>query len=439
MTKQPRRNPQHANINLLKPEMTLQRCLKCNICVSACPVSKVTDLYPGPKYAGPQAARFRKPGQPVPDESVDYCSGCRVCDMVCPEGVKVAEMNARARHDLVSHGKVPAFQRLRNNIIARTELLGTLAQPIAPISNFFLGNPLVRSLTETFMGIAKDAPFPPFARQRFTAWYKKRPPSTKGQEKTKQVAYFHGCATEYYEPRVGRAAVHVLEANGFEVDVPEQNCCGLPLLSNGEFEAARKHHQRNVDSLVDYARRGVPIVGTSTSCTLTLKDEAPELLEMHDEDTRLVSEYTYDFNEFLVDLWRRVEFNRNDLKPIPLRLAYHQPCQYRAHRVGSPGVEIMNLIPELEIVEGHADCCGIAGTYGYKKEKYDISMSVGQALFDFIAEVGGPLVVCDSETCRWQITHGTGLPSIHPVELLAASYGYEPEGALAEALKKSHK
>jgi glycerol-3-phosphate dehydrogenase subunit C len=410
--------------------------LKCNICVSACPFAKATDLFPGPKYAGPQAGRFRKPGQPVPDHSVDYCSGCRVCDMVCPEGVKIAEMNARARHDIVSHGKVPAFQRLRNNIIARTELLGTLAQPIAPISNFFLGNPLVRSLTETFMGIAKDAPFPPFARQRFTAWYKKRTPPSP--EKREQVAYFHGCATEYYEPRVGRAAVHVLEANGFEVDVPKQNCCGLPLLSNGEFGAARKHHQRNVDSLVDYARRGIPIVGTSTSCTLTLKDEAPELLEMHDEDTRLVSKYTYDFNEFLVDLWRRGEFNLDDLKPIPLRLAYHQPCQYRAHRIGSPGVEIMNLIPDLEIVEGHADCCGIAGTYGYKKEKYDISMSVGQALFDFIAEVGGPLVVCDSETCRWQITHGTGLPSIHPVELLAASYGYEPEGALAEALKDSH-
>ena len=439
MTKQPARNPQHANINLLNPEMTLQKCLKCNICVSACPFAKATDLFPGPKYAGPQAGRFRKPGQRVPDQSVDYCSGCRVCDMVCPEGVKVAEMNARARHDLVKHGKVPAFQRLRNNIIARTELLGTLAQPIAPISNFFLGNPLVRSLTETFMGIAKDAPFPPFARQRFTVWYKKRTTAPREQERTKQVAYFHGCATEYYEPRVGRAAVHVLEANGFDVVVPKQNCCGLPLLSNGEFAAARKHHERNVDSLVDYARRGVPIVGTSTSCTLTLKDEAPELLEMHDEDTRLVSKYTYDFNEFLVNLWRRGEFNLDDLKPIPLRLPYHQPCQYRAHRIGSPGVEIMNLIPELEIVEGHADCCGIAGTYGYKKEKYEISMSVGQALFDFIAEVGGPLVVCDSETCRWQITHGTGLPSIHPVELLAASYGYEPEGALAEALEDSRK
>ncbi|MEA3351096.1 MAG: 4Fe-4S dicluster domain-containing protein, partial [Chloroflexota bacterium] len=156
------------------PELTLDQCLKCNICVSACPVAAVTDLYPGPKYAGPQAGRFRKPDQPVPDQSVDYCSGCRVCDMVCPEGVKVAEMNARARHDLVSHGKVPALQRLRNNIIARTELLGKVAQPIAPVSNFFLSNPLVRDLTERTLGIAKEAPFPPFARERFTVWFRKR-------------------------------------------------------------------------------------------------------------------------------------------------------------------------------------------------------------------------------------------------------------------------
>ena len=175
-------------------------------------------------------------------------------------------------------------------------------------------------------------------------------------------------------------------------------------------------------------------MGTSTSCTLTLKEEAPELLDMHDEAARIVAEYSFDFNEYLLHLLYSGELVTETLRPIPLRLAYHQPCQYRAHRIGSPALEIMQLIPELEIIEGHADCCGIAGTYGYKKEKYEISMSVGQPLFDFVLDVGGPLAVCDSETCRWQITHGTGKPSIHPVELLAASYGYESEGALADVL-----
>lgn len=408
-------------------ELSLDCCIKCNICTSACPVTAVTDCFPGPKYAGPQAGRFRAPGQPTPDSSVDYCSGCRVCNMVCPSGVKIAEMNARARAVMVEQGKVPLRLRLRNNLIARSELLGKLGQPVAPVANALLGNGLVRGLTELTLGIAREAPLPAFANARFTTWFRRRP---RREGAARRVVYFHGCATEYYEPRVGRAAVHVLEHNGFEVIVPRQNCCGLPLLSNGEFGAARAYHERNVRSLVEYARQGVPIVGTSTSCILTLKEEAPELLDMFDADSQRVAEQSFDLHEFLVGLLEAGEL-RTDFRSLPWRLAYHPPCQYRAHRLGRPAADIMAMIPGLEIVESHAACCGIGGTYGYKSEKYAIAMEVGQSLFDFVAEVGGPLVVCDSETCRWQITHGTGKPAVHPVELLALAYGYPVEGALA--------
>ncbi len=417
------------------PELSLDQCIKCNICVTACPVAAVTDRFPGPKYVGPQAGRFRMPNQPTPDISVDYCSGCRVCNLVCPNGVKIVEMNARARHEMIIQGQLSPRLRLRNNLIARTELLGNIAQPIAPIANALLNAPLVRKLTEIALDIAKDAPLPPFANQRFSRWWKKRVHDNDEQAQTdRKVVFFHGCATEYYEPHVGRAAIHILQANGFKVIVPPQNCCGLPLLSNGEFDAAAKYHQRNIDNLIPFARQGIPIVGTSTSCTLTLKDEAPELLRMHDADTRLVAEQTYDINEFLRTLWDQDQLQTSGLTPIPLKLAYHQPCQYRAHQIGVPSVEILSIIPQLEIEESHADCCGIAGTYGYKKEKYEIAMAVGSALFDFVLDLGGPLAVCDSETCRWQITHATGVPSIHPVELLAVAYGFKPEGALAEVL-----
>jgi glycerol-3-phosphate dehydrogenase subunit C len=145
---------------------------------------------------------------------------------------------------------------------------------------------------------------------------------------------------------------------------------------------------------------------------------------------------TYDLHEFLEGL-----LDRGALKlpsqPVPLTLAYHAPCQYRAHRLGKPSLDIMDLIPQLQIIESQAACCGIAGTYGYKVEKYQVAMDVGRPLFEFIARVSGPVVVCDSETCRWQITHGTGKPAIHPVELLAAAYGYEVEGALAAALSQN--
>jgi glycerol-3-phosphate dehydrogenase subunit C len=411
-------------------ELSLDQCIKCNICVAVCPVAAVTDLFPGPKYEGPQAARFREPEQPTPDHSVDYCSGCRVCNMVCPTGVKIAEINARARATMVEQGQVSWRLRLRNNLIARSELLGKVGQPIAPLANLALSSPLSRWFAEAALDIAHEAPLPRFANERFSRWFRQHPRPT---QPTRNVVYFHGCSTEYYEPRVGRAAVRVLEANGFEVVVPAQNCCGLPLLSNGEFDAARAYHTHNVRHLVEYARAGYAIVGTSTSCTLTLKEEAPELLDMHDADTRLVATQTYDISEFLLGLLDESTL-RTDFAPLPLTLAYHAPCQYRAHRLGYPSVEMLDLVPELQIVESEADCCGIAGTYGYKREKYSIALQVGDPLFSFVREIGGPAVICDSETCRWQITHATGVPAIHPVELLAVAYGYEPEGPLAEIL-----
>lgn len=412
-------------------ELTLDQCIKCNICVTACPVSPVTDLFPGPKYEGPQAGRFRQEEQRSPDHSVDYCSGCRVCNMVCPAGVRIAEINARARAQMVADRRFTWRARLRNNLIARSEVLGKVGQPVAPLANAILGNRALRWLADKTLGIATEAPLPSFSSRKFSSWLKKR---EQPAGLTRKVIYFHGCSTEYYEPRVGRAAVHVLEANGFEVLVPAQNCCGLPLLSNGEFSAAAAYHVGNIRKLVNYVRQGYVIVGTSTSCTLTLKEEAPELLDDYTEEAQLLAANTYDFNEFLTLLLDSGELNTADLRPVPLTLPYHMPCQYRAHRIGRPAMELLALIPELNVAESRVACCGVAGTYGYKSEKYHIAMEVGRPLFDFVRAVGGPVVACDSETCRWQISHGTGLPSVHPVELLAYAYGYPVEAPLSEVL-----
>ncbi len=411
-------------------EVTLDNCIKCNICVTACPVTAVTDRFPGPKYEGPQAARFRHAGQPSPDLSVDYCSGCRVCNMVCPTGVKIAEINARARAFMVERGAFSWRARLRNNLLARSETIGKLGHPVAPLANALLNNPLARWAAHVVLGIDRRAPLPRLAPQRFTAWFQAHP---KPSGATRQVVYFHGCSTEYYEPRVGRAAVRVLEANGFQVIVPPQNCCGLPLLSNGEFGAARAYHRSNVRKLVTFARQGHAIVGTSTSCTLTLKEEAPELLDAYDEEARLLAEHTFDLNEFLLTLAEEGTL-RTDFQPVPLTAVYHPPCQYRAHRLGFPAVELLQLVPDLHISVSQVACCGIAGTYGFKREKYEIAMQVGRPLFDLVRQEGVPIVICDSETCRWQITHATGVPAVHPVEVLAVAYGHPPEGPLASLL-----
>ncbi|MBC8075283.1 MAG: anaerobic glycerol-3-phosphate dehydrogenase subunit C [Chloroflexales bacterium] len=400
---------------MLSLEQSLDHCIKCNICTAACPVAAVTDKFPGPKYVGPQAQRFRAPEQPSPDASVDYCSGCRVCNEVCPTGVQIAELNARARAAIVADRGMP----LRNRLVGRSELLGRLGcGPQAPLANFTLSNPALRLLIEGGLGIARQAPLPNFSRFSFRSWFKKRQRTLS----TRKVVYFHGCATNYYEPQVGQAAVAVLEHNGFEVILAKQNCCGLPLLSNGEFGAARRYHQANMRKLLPYVRQGIPIVGTSTSCTLTLKEEAPDLLGMHGDDARLLAENTFDIFEFLRDLAVRGEL-ATDFAPRARELPYHPPCQLRAHRIGLPARDVLELIPGLRLRESHIDCCGIAGTYGLKREKYQIGMDVGAGLFDFMRSAGSDLSLCDSETCRWQITHGSGIASQHPIHVLAEAYG----------------
>lgn len=394
-------------------ELSLDSCIKCNICTSACPVARVTDLFPGPKYEGPQAQRFRQASQPSPDHSVDYCSGCRVCNLVCPTGVRIAELNARARAKLVADQGLPP----RNRLLGRSELLGKLGTPVAPLANWTLRNHTMRWLIEKTVGVHRRAPLPTFAGRTFRGWFRQR----GRHAAARKVVYFHGCSTNYYEPHVGEAAVAVLEHNGFEVILAPQNCCGLPMLSNGDFAAARRYHEANLRKLLPYARRGYAIVGTSTSCTLTLKEEAPELLGLDTDETRLLAGQTYDIFEFLRDLHDRGEL-RTDFGPVEQTFPYHPPCQLRAHRIGQPARDILELVPGLRLAESHADCCGIAGTYGLKREKYRIAMDVGRPLFAFVRDSGSALALCDSETCRWQITHGSGIATQHPIEILRDAY-----------------
>jgi glycerol-3-phosphate dehydrogenase subunit C len=380
----------------------------------------VTDKFHGPKYSGPQAQRFREVGQlKTPDVSVDYCSGCRVCNEVCPSGVKIAEMNARAKAVMAAENGIP----LRNRLLGRNEMLGKIGSYAPGLANFGMHNALSRFMAEKVMGIARQAPLPHWSTDgTFGDWMKRT--ADRRLRSDKKVVYYHGCATMYYEPFIGKAAVAVFEHNGFEVIVPPQNCCGLPLLSNGEFNTATEYHQRNVNYMADYAIQGLPIVGTSTSCTLTLKEEAPELLDMHDERAHSLTMGTWDIFEWLRDLHEQGQL-KTDFRPMNMLLPYHPPCQYRAHRVGKPSMEVMQLIPGLEVRDSEAPCCGIAGTYGYKVEKYQIAMDVGEQLFSFVRTQGNSVTMtaCDSETCRWQLEHGTNLPSRHPIEILAAAYG----------------
>jgi glycerol-3-phosphate dehydrogenase subunit C len=402
---------------VLHVEQTADRCIKCNVCNTVCPVSAVTDLFPGPKYEGPQGQRFRAgidTGE-SPDHSLDYCSGCGLCTQACPEGVLVAEINQVARERLVT---ARGGLGLRDNLISRPSLMGMLARPVAPLANLMMAATPVRLLVEKTIGVHRGAAMPRFSGITFRSWARRHRPPT---DTTRTVAYFHGCAVQEFEPEMGAAVVRVLERNRVRVTVPRQACCGLPLVSNGDFGAGRRAATRLIGRLRAAADDPGVIVANSTSCGMTLKAKYRELLGMDDPDTQAVSRAVYDICEYLLELADQGDLDLS-FAPLRARAVYHPPCQLMAHGVGTPALDLLALIPGLEVERSRAGCCGTAGTYGTKVEKYQIAMDVGATLFEQVREARPDFVVCDSETCRWHIAKATGLPVYHPVQVLDHAY-----------------
>jgi glycerol-3-phosphate dehydrogenase subunit C len=236
------------------------------------------------------------------------------------------------------------------------------------------------------------------------------------------VAFFHGCSTEDYEPWLGEMTIQVLERLGVQVEIPPQVCCGLPLQSNHAFGAARELARRNLDGLTPWVERGIPVLGTSTSCTLALKHEYRAVLGLSGPQVDGLGDGTYDLFEYL-DHVLRPAFSDLGLLPVPLRVLYHAPCQLRSHRIGSPALQILRRIPELQLEVSLSECCGVAGTYGFKAERYPVAVDVGAELFEQARAADVDRVVTDSETCRWWIESHSHIPAVHPVELLAAALG----------------
>ncbi|MCI0690208.1 MAG: hypothetical protein L0Y54_23665, partial [Sporichthyaceae bacterium] len=234
-----------------------------------------------------------------------------------------------------------------------------------------------------------------------------------------------GCATQHFEPEVGAAVVRVLERNRIAVTLPRQLCCGLPLLSNGDFTAARRYATKLVGRLAPAAADPGVIVANSTSCGMTLKAKYRELLGMEDADAEAVAHAVYDICELLAELHDQGELD-SAFGRIDARAVYHPPCQLMAHGIGTPALDLLGLVPGLQVERSRAGCCGTAGTYGTKLEKYQIAMDVGAPLFDQVASTHPDFVVCDSETCRWHIAKATGLPVYHPVQVLDHAYRLPP-------------
>jgi glycerol-3-phosphate dehydrogenase subunit C len=314
---------------------------------------------------------------------------------------------------------------LRDWGLARPAEVARWMRPIRPLARFALRSALLRRVADGLGGLAARAPLPIVADRslsRTRADLIRREPASRAASSPPRVAFFHGCSTEDYEPWLGDMTIRVLEHLGVEVEIPPQVCCGLPLQSNHAFDAARERARRNLKGLLPWAERGIPIVGTSTSCTLALKHEYRAVLGLAGPEVDAVGDGTYDLFEYLIHVLLPGLPDLR-LRAVPLHVLYHAPCQLRSHRIGSPALLLLRSIPELRLEVSQAECCGVAGTYGLKSERYQVAFQVGTELFQQARTSGVDRVVTDSETCRWWIESHSGLPSIHPVELLAAALG----------------
>jgi glycerol-3-phosphate dehydrogenase subunit C len=398
---------------------TLDHCVKCTICETQCPVAAVTPLFTGPKFVGPQAERFRH-GESV-DHSLDYCSSCGTCTLVCPQGVNIAELNSQARA-VMKADHMP----LRDRLISQTTLMGTMMTPVAPIANAALHNKPIRTVVEKLFGVHRDAPMPPAQTQTIQGWLKHRPPRTTPVTRG-AVVFFHGCAGGYFEVETSKRSIEVLEHLGYEVIVPRQGCCGLAQQSNGLFDQASAAVLKLCDDLraagpSTGSGTGLTIVSSSGSCTGMLKHEAHEIMGVTDDRLADVAVRIRDIMEFLLDLHEAGELPL-DFAPVEMTVPYHAPCQLKSQGMGKPALEVLRLIPGLTVIDSEAICCGIAGTYGLKKEKYEIAQAVGAPLFDMVKRTNPDLALCDTETCRWQISQSSGVRTEHPIFLIHRAYG----------------
>lgn len=397
----------------------LDACIKCSACTAHCPVATVYPLFPGPKSVGPDTERFRLEGIAMDTGCLNYCSNCKTCEITCPSGVKITEMILRAREKAKLAGQkngTTLQNRVRDLVLGRAEYLGRLGTIWPDLTNGLLRVPLVRSIMEQTLGISRQAPLPAYHRKF------KTPGNREKSILNKQVVYFPGCFVTYNDSLTGQAVVKVLEHNGYEVIVPFFHCCGVPLQANGHFSEARENARENLSRMTPYLLAGIPIITACTSCGLALKEEYPNT-QVSGADR--IGQQTYDLFEFLWKLHEQGEL-KQDFREVRTSLGYHAPCHLKAQGIGTPSVRLMRLIPGVRVIDLDAGCCGLSGSYGYKQEKYDLAMQIGNPLFKRIQlgvnqeEFLGMATECGG--CQVQIQHGSGVETKHPVWLLMQAY-----------------
>ena len=407
-------NMQDKNIS----ENNFEQCIKCTICTVYCPVVPVNPLYPGPKQAGPDGERLRLKKDIFFDESLKYCLNCKRCEVACPSGVKIGDIIQSAR--IKYSKKAPS---LRDRILANTDFMGSAATIAAPLVNAVVSMKPTKAVMDAVLKIDHHRTFPKYASETFEHWYRKNAQSSQGQY-DRHVSYFHGCYVNYNFPQLGKDLLTVMNALGYGVHLlDKEKCCGVALISNGLINAAVRHAKHNVEIIrQSVEQKHYPVIGTSSTCTFTIRDEYPHLLGVDNSSVRNDVELATKFIFRLLDESKVKLVFKKDFK---LNVAYHTPCHLEKLGWGVFSTGILKMIPGVRFTMLDSNCCGIAGTYGFKKENYKVSQAIGQPLFDQICRVNPDVVATDCETCKWQIEMSTPYKVMNPISILAQAIDFD--------------
>ncbi|MDR8392807.1 FAD-binding protein [Aliifodinibius sp. S!AR15-10] len=342
-------------------------------------------------------------------DALDLCLSCKACKSECPANVDMARMKAEFMQGWHQENGITLAERF----FGQAGALYPLASAFPQITNWLINSLVGKELLEKFLGIHPKRNLPEFANQRFRTWFH----GYQKQRANDKVVLLADIFTDYHEPDIGKAAVEILESLGYEVIVPNIAELGRIHLSKGLVALAKQLVYRNIPSLYNYASRGIPIVGLEPSEILTLRDEYLDLCKEEDLDkAELISERTYQFEEFINQSDKKLNYQKK------AKVYVHGHCHAKSLVGMDPTLKALKKAG-FEPVNLATGCCGMAGSFGYEKEHYKVSMDIGElVLFPSLRELPEDALICaPGFSCRHQIMDGTGRKAFHPAELLAGS------------------
>ena len=343
---------------------------------------------------------------------LDLCLECRACKSECPVSVDMAryksEFLARYWHE---HG-VP----LRARAFGAAPALARWGSRLAPVSNWLAGSRAGRWLTEVMLGIDRRRVPPVWAAQTL----RHRLHGAASWAGAPRAVIFADTFTNHSEPEIGVAAFEVLERAGIGARLVPHGCCGRPLISQGLLAEARALAAANADALYDAAARGDAIVFLEPSCLSAVREDAPDLLSGEPrERARVVARQSVLFEEFLE---RELSGGRAvlPLRPGPPSIVFHAHCHQRAMGLAAPAAALLSRIPSATVTDPDAGCCGMAGSFGYGREHYEVSRAIGERklLPAARALADGAVLVAAGTSCRHQVSHFAGVRALHPAVLI---------------------